>query len=116
MKYNKDIFDYKDLSQSIKRKLQLESLKEDPFRDKIFNLFSIAKSQNLDKLSENQIAVGYFRTYTSQNPDDLKTLLQIKAKLRSIVQYDSVYNNNHPESKIQTLKRVNDERKEYALA
>lgn len=116
MKYTKDIFDFKDLSQSIKRKLQLDSLKEDPFRDKIFNLFSIAKSQNLDKLNESQIAVGYFRTYTSQNAKDLKTVAQIRAKLRSIIKCDKIYNTTHPNSKIQTLRRVNDERKEYSLA
>ena len=115
MTYNKDIFDAKDLPVSIKRKLQIETLKEDPFRDKIFKLFSMAKSQNIHNLTDNQITVGYFRAYTSKNSQDFKTLSQIRAKLRSIIQYDKNYNLNHPESKIQTLKRVGNEKETYTI-
>lgn len=118
MKYTKDIFDYRSLSNEIKSKLKLDLPNEDPFRKKIYNLFNIAKDHNIKKLSDNQVAVAYYRTYTKKNPEDFKSLQQIQGKLNSIVKFDWEYLSEHPEVKKETLaiKRVENEKGWYTLA
>lgn len=110
MNYTKDIFDYRDLSPEIKKRLCLDSLESDVFREKIYNLFDIAKSMNINKLNETQIAVAYCRTYTSKDSSDIKTVKQIRSKLSSIVQCDNEYMKRHPDSNMKVLKRLADEK------
>ena len=115
MIFTKDIFDYKNLPSSVKKQLRLDSLENDKFREKIYNLFSIAKSQNIYKLNDSQIAVAYYRTYTSKDKSDLKTVRQIQAKLRSIIQYDNEYALKHPNEKLQKIERVENEKEWYTV-
>ena len=110
MSYNKDIFDYRNLPQSIKAKLQLDLEPSDIFRDKIYTLFSLAKQQNINRLNENQIAVAYYRKYTTKDSKDIKTVDQIRAKLRSMISSEAAYKMKHPDSTIKTLKRVENEK------
>lgn len=115
MSYNKDIFDYRNLPQSIKTKLQLDLEPSDIFRDKIYTLFSLAKQQNINKLNENQIAVAYYRKYTTKDSKDIKTVDQIRAKLRSMISSEAAYKMKHPDSTIKTLKRVENEKECYTV-
>ena len=115
MSYNKDIFDYRNLPQSIKTKLQLDLEPSDIFRDKIYTLFSLAKQQNINKLNENQIAVAYYRKYTIKDSKDIKTVDQIRAKLRSMISSEAAYKMKHPDSTIKTLKRVENEKECYTV-
>lgn len=115
MTNSKDIFDYRNLPESIKTKLQLDLAPNDVFRDKIYTLFSLAKQQNINKLNENQIAVAYYRKYTSKDNKDMKTVTQIRAKLRSMIVSESTYKSNHPNSTIKTLKRVENEKDFYTV-
>lgn len=110
MTYDISIFDYKDLPSAIKSKLQLEVGESDIFRGKIYNIFDMAKDCNIDKLDVNQIAVAYYRAYTTKNPKDIKTVSQLKAKLYNIVREDEKYKAKYPNSKVKTLKKVPNER------
>jgi len=110
MNYTKDIFDCKSLPVEVKKTLRLDTIEYDEFREKIYNLFNIAKSMNINKLNENQVAVAYYRTYTTKDANDIKTIKQIRSKLCSIVQCDSLYAKRHPESNMKVLKRLADEK------
>lgn len=115
MTYTKDIFDYKNLPESVKRKLQLDLAPCDAFRDKIYTLFTLAKEQNINQLNENQIAVAYYRKYTTKDNNDIKTISQIRAKLRSMIYREDLYVKNHPNSNIKRLKRVENEKECYTI-
>lgn len=106
MNYSKDIFDYTKLSEDVRMKLQIGDL----FRDKLYNLFKIAKSQNIDTLSDDQITVAYYRTYTSKDPKDLKTLQQIQGKLLTITR-----NEYEQESNGLKIEKVKNEKKWYTI-
>ena len=72
MNYSKNIFDYRKLSSEVKKQLKLDLGPNDVFTNKIRELFSIAKEQNIKDLSPDQITVAYYRKYTKENKKDIK--------------------------------------------
>lgn len=115
MNYSKNIFDYRKLPSEVKKQLKLDLGPNDVFTNKIRELFSIAKEQNIKDLSPDQITVAYYRKYTKENKKDIKTSEQIRAKLLNILASEKEYLKNHPDSQIKRLKRVNYEKETYTI-
>lgn len=115
MRYTKDIFDYRNLPQSVKETIKVDNMPTDPFRDKIYELFSIAKKENIPSLTNSQITVGYYRQYTTKDSKDFKTVEEIQSKLDSIIKSENRYIDKHPDYKLERLKKVDNEKHLYAV-
>lgn len=109
MNYDKSIFDYRDLPVNVRADLGFDARKCDIFRDKICQLFAMAKDYNMNELSINQVTVAYYRTYTAKDKKDVKTLQQIRTKLYTMAREDSLYKQKYPNSDVKILKRIPNE-------
>lgn len=115
MKYTKDLFNYRNLPQNIKQLIKVDDMPTDSFRDKIYGLFSIAKKENIETLTTNQLAVGYYRQYTKKDNNDRKTPEDIESKINSIIKRETSYISKHPDYNLKRLKKVSNEKDTYTV-
>lgn len=79
---NTDIFDLTDVS-DIDSKVDLKLAREDEkgFASRVFHLFDIAKQNGITQLNLDQLTCAYYKVYSANNRDVLRTKRQIANKL-----------------------------------
>lgn len=74
-----DLTDISDIDPLVKVKIVREHEKD--FGSRMFNLFDIAKQCGIKTLTTDQLTAAYYKVYSSNNKDGIKTRVQIANKL-----------------------------------
>lgn len=77
-----NLFDLSDIS-DVDPKINVKTVgeHEKDFASRIFNIFDIAKSHGIKSLSVDQITGAYYKVYSANNKDSIKTKAQITNKM-----------------------------------
>lgn len=79
-----NLFDLDDISDiDPKLKLDIKVVKEDEkgFASRVFNLFDIARQNGIKQLNTDQLTCAYYKVYSANNKDVIRTKRQISNKL-----------------------------------
>lgn len=74
-----DLTDISDVDPAVNVKIVREDEKD--FASRMFNLFDIAKRNGMKTLTIDQLTAAYYKLYSSNKKDELKTRTQIANKL-----------------------------------